>query len=105
MSNCKTEFVCACGKKRLELNLTNWNRHLSFCKVAKLKNKKICMNVSSFFHSEREIKLQKSEDSVTNKKSMYKCIIIIILVILNVFALCHYSTILKTQMIIFKYLT
>lgn len=41
--------ICLCGKKRMSLNLTNWNRHLSSCAVNKLKTKKICSDVSSFF--------------------------------------------------------
>jgi len=46
--------ICLCGKKRMGLNLTNWNRHLSSCAVNKLKTKKICSDVASFFCKSNE---------------------------------------------------
>lgn len=46
--------ICLCGKKRMGLNLTNWNRHLSSCVVTKLKTKKICSDVASFFYKSNE---------------------------------------------------
>ena len=55
-----TESNCVCGKNRTGLNLTNWNRHLSFCKVAKLKNNKICSDFTSFFQPKHGIASQGS---------------------------------------------
>ena len=54
--------ICMCGKKRMSLNLTNWNRHLTSCSVAKLKTNKICTDVSSFFCK---------KNASPSKKSMY----------------------------------
>lgn len=47
--------VCLCGKKRLKLNETNWQRHLTFCNVAKLKKSKTVVDVSNFFKKKRTI--------------------------------------------------
>jgi len=42
--------VCLCGKKRLNLNETNnWKRHLTFCKVAKLKKSNTVVDIHNFF--------------------------------------------------------
>lgn len=65
-----TESICACGKKRIGLNLTNWNRHLSFCKVAKLKNNKICSDLTSFFQPKHGI-VSRSSNTIK------KCIILL----------------------------
>lgn len=59
--------ICACGKKRMGLNLTNWNCHLSSCAVAKLKSKKVCSDVTSFFRKSDS----KSQNTVLFKKGMY----------------------------------
>lgn len=62
------DSICVCGKKRKSLNLTNWNRHLNSCSVAKLKTKKICSDLSSYL-----LKKDKNKSLNTNsfKKSLY----------------------------------
>lgn len=47
--------ACLCGKKRLKLNETNWKRHLTFCKVAKLKKNNTVVDVHNFFTKKRKI--------------------------------------------------
>jgi len=42
---------CICGKRRVNLNNTNWSRHLSSCKKVKLSL--TSPNVSSFFKKSR----------------------------------------------------
>ena len=39
--------MCVCGKKREQLNITNWKRHLDNCKVRKTKISS--RSISSFF--------------------------------------------------------
>lgn len=60
--------ICLCGKKRKGLNLTNWNRHIISCSVAKLKTNKMCSDVTSFFPKKDEIKAMNSS---TCKKGLY----------------------------------
>lgn len=38
---------CVCGKKRVNINDTNWSRHMSSCK--KMKLSKSAPSVSTFF--------------------------------------------------------
>jgi len=41
------KLMCICGKKREQLNPTNWKRHLDYCKVR--KNKMTSRPISFFF--------------------------------------------------------
>lgn len=50
-----TNINCLCGKKRLNLNDTNWKRHLTSCSIAKLKKSNVVNDVSSFFTIKRKI--------------------------------------------------
>lgn len=45
--------LCACGKKRNELNNVNWNRHVSSCKVMKRKNLDNFFDISIYFNKSR----------------------------------------------------
>lgn len=55
MSNLNTNFVCACGKKRSNLNDTNWKRHIFSCKVQeRLKISKTCNTLSTYFLKKRD---------------------------------------------------
>jgi len=55
-----SDSICLCGKKRKGLNLTNWNRHHSSCAVTKLKAKKICSDVTSFFRNHESMPQSKN---------------------------------------------
>lgn len=47
--------MCLCGRKRMKINETNWNRHLTACNVAKLKSTKTVTNILSFMAKKRTI--------------------------------------------------
>lgn len=58
MSELNNRLVCFCGKKRNALNATNWNRHVTSCKVVRLtKTSKMCKSLTEYF-------LQKKNQSV-----------------------------------------
>lgn len=59
--------VCLCGRKRLKINETNWNRHLTACNVAKLKNTKTVTNILSFMAKKRTIDDEVHNQSLPNK--------------------------------------
>lgn len=42
-------IVCACGKKKNNINSTNWSRHLMSCKIEKIKQK--CSTISTYFNT------------------------------------------------------
>jgi len=47
--------VCSCGKKKLNLNETNWKRHISSCKVEeRLKIAKKSNNLTNNFSKKRD---------------------------------------------------
>lgn len=39
--------LCVCGKKRENMNFTNWIRHTTTCKTLKISNTNV--NISKFF--------------------------------------------------------
>lgn len=78
--------VCLCGKKRLKLNETNWKRHLTFCKVAKLKKTNTVLDVQHFFTKKRKIDEDVPETgkyNIINAHTIPFKIFIIIITIIN----------------------
>jgi len=54
-SNIGLDLVCSCGKKKLNLNETNWKRHISSCKSEeRLKISKTCNNLTNYFSRKRD---------------------------------------------------
>jgi len=49
------KLICICGKKREQLNSTNWKRHLDNCKVRKTKMSS--RPISSFFPTPKKIRM------------------------------------------------
>lgn len=59
--------ICVCGKKREQLNITNWNRHLDNCKTRKTKISS--RPISSFFPAPKKIRMNaKTNYSSSNGK-------------------------------------
>lgn len=56
-----TNSNCLCSKKRLNLNDTNWRRHLTSCSIAKSKKSNVVNDVSSFFT--KKLKIYEEQDS------------------------------------------
>lgn len=57
------KFMCVCGKKREQLNITNWKRHLDNCKPRKTKISS--RPISSFFPRPKKVRM--------NTESNYSC--------------------------------
>lgn len=57
------KFMCVCGKKREQLHITNWNKHLDNCKTRKTKIS--CRPISSFFPGPKKVRM--------NTESNYSC--------------------------------
>lgn len=54
-SNIGLISVCSCGKKKLNLNETNWKRHMSSCKVEeRLKIAKTSNSLTNYFSKKRD---------------------------------------------------
>lgn len=44
-----SNIVCVCGKKKSNLNSTNWSRHIEFSKLIKLKRENKNGNIMNFY--------------------------------------------------------
>jgi len=64
-----SSVVCLCGKKKLNLNDMNWKRHLTSCKIVKLKNTNSGNVLSNYFSKKREN--VSSVDDIKMKKGEY----------------------------------
>lgn len=49
------KLMCICGKKREQMNPTNWKRHLDYCKIR--KNKMTSRPISSFFPTPKKVRM------------------------------------------------
>lgn len=64
-----SSLVCLCGKKKLNLNDINWKRHVTSCKIIKLKNTNSGNVLSNYFSQKRENKsLFDGNDGIILKK-------------------------------------
>jgi len=78
--------VFLCGKKRLKLNETNLKRHLTFCKVAKLKKTITVVDEQHFFTKKRKVDEDVPETgkyNIINAHAIPFKIFIIIITIIN----------------------
>lgn len=69
---------CVCGKKRGNINSTNWHRHLDHC--SQIKTKQSNLSIKSFFSAPKKIKLD--EDIISSKfcsTSSGKCVLKVII--------------------------
>lgn len=60
----KANKVCHCGKQRVNLNFTNWQRHIDHCVTR--KTKKLNRSIQSFFSP--PIKALEMETNSSNGK-------------------------------------
>lgn len=60
------KLMCVCGKKREQLNITNWKRHLDNCKARKIKISS--RPISFFFPKPKKIRM-----NLLNTESNYCC--------------------------------
>lgn len=64
-----SSLVYLCGKKKLNLNDINWKRHVTSCKIIKLKNTNSGNVLSNYFSQKRENKsLFDGNDGIILKK-------------------------------------
>jgi len=47
--------ICECGKQRGEMNKTNWNCNLKFCKIRKINSNNTNNSITKFFKTETRI--------------------------------------------------
>jgi len=66
MSDIEAE-ACLCGKKKMNINPTNWKRHLSACKTIKKKN-----SSSKYLNTYFKGFLKTSSSSDSDAKKMKK---------------------------------
>ena len=64
-----SSLVCLCGKKKLNLNDKNWKRHVTSCKIIKLKNTNSGNVLSNYFSQKR--KNESLVDDIILKKGKY----------------------------------
>lgn len=67
MSEIQKANVCVCGKSRDNLNITNWKRHITNCKIK--KNKILNRSITSFFPAPK--KLRTEADHIDGKFYIY----------------------------------
>lgn len=56
------KLMCVCGKKRENLNITNWKRHLDNCKQRKTKI--TSRSITSFFNTPKPKKVCMDTDTI-----------------------------------------
>lgn len=75
MDSLKDNKICICGKSKMNMNKTNWTRHIDACKV--MKSVKKSRPINSFFNesNNKKAKMYYSEECPTSKFIVYLKII------------------------------
>lgn len=75
-------IVCPCGKKKMNLNSTNWKRHIASCKIKKSAN--TMGNISTFLKKMSTVTTADELNNKIKKRSGNYCRYIIIKILLNI---------------------
>ncbi|XP_025198446.1 zinc finger MYM-type protein 1-like [Melanaphis sacchari] len=63
--------ICSCGKNKNDMNLTNWIRHTSSCKIRKSRDQS--KSIEFFFNNPKKLKLELG-DSISFEEKLYSTI-------------------------------